>query len=753
MANTTVGTIQLLASIDTSQYKRGAQEIEKTNDGLEDNTEKTSDNMNKSFSKVAKVGIAGLIAAVVAVGAAITKNIGSAINRVDTLANSDRTFANMGFTAQATAEAMRALDQSIRGLPTPLNEAVKGVQLLSGATNDVNRAQKIFTALNNAIIGFGGSAAEVQGAIIQISQAFSNGRIDAQTWNSLIQNNLGPALNAMARQMGITTAQLKEGLSEGTISVQQFQDALIKMNAEGGGGLKSFELIAKDATSGIATGWANLNTAITRGIASIIQAIGSENISNAITAIGKAFEIALKHVAAFIIWSIEAGKTVHRTFFEVRDTLVSAFQSVRDTAVDTWQTVVSWVHTARDAIINAYQTSLQFFRDRLQDIKDFMVALGNVAQDVLTSIGNWLDRNSTAIRNWAIVIGTLLLPMFTKMTIQGVKAAYSVMVAWIKTTSTTTKGFITMALEATKSALITSAAWTKAAIVSGWQWLTVTLPMLARSFLLASQQAILSARATMIAWVTSARATATQWAISFQIYAMHLATVVAQTVLAGIRMAAAWLLAMGPIGLIVSAVIGLTALIATNFDFVQGVISGFWNWLRNSAASAWAGVRGVFSGVGSFFAGVFGSIVDIFRNVGTTVGNAIGGAFRNVINSILNGAANIINGFINAINTAIDTVNKIPGVSVGKLGTLSVPQLANGGIVTAPTLAMIGEGRESEAVIPLSKLDDMMNGGGSEYNIGTINIGSEVDGERWLRKLTGNQEITSARLVPKQNYM
>ena len=41
--------------------------------------------------------------------------------------------------------------------------------------------------------------------------------------------------------------------------------------------------------------------------------------------------------------------------------------------------------------------------------------------------------------------------------------------------------------------------------------------------------------------------------------------------------------------------------------------------------------------------------------------------------------------------------------------------MASGGIATGPTVAMIGEGRESEAVLPLSKLDGMLSnrGGGS----------------------------------------
>ena len=43
------------------------------------------------------------------------------------------------------------------------------------------------------------------------------------------------------------------------------------------------------------------------------------------------------------------------------------------------------------------------------------------------------------------------------------------------------------------------------------------------------------------------------------------------------------------------------------------------------------------------------------------------------------------------------------------LAKLSVLGLEKGGIVTGPTLSMIGEGKESEAVLPLSKLDNMLS--------------------------------------------
>jgi hypothetical protein len=52
---------------------------------------------------------------------------------------------------------------------------------------------------------------------------------------------------------------------------------------------------------------------------------------------------------------------------------------------------------------------------------------------------------------------------------------------------------------------------------------------------------------------------------------------------------------------------------------------------------------------------------------------------------------------------------------------LGIPKMAAGGIATGPTLAMIGEGNESEAVLPLSKLGNIMQG---SFNAGAMNSNS-----------------------------
>lgn len=113
----------------------------------------------------------------------------------------------------------------------------------------------------------------------------------------MINSGLGPTLNALAKEMGMTTGALKEGLSSGSISVRQFQDALVKMDKEGGGGLKSLEKIAKDSTQGFGTAIANMKSAVTRGTAKMIEGLnkslekmGLPSFQEQITNTGKRFE-------------------------------------------------------------------------------------------------------------------------------------------------------------------------------------------------------------------------------------------------------------------------------------------------------------------------------------------------------------------------------------------------------------------------------------------------------------------------------
>jgi hypothetical protein len=102
--------------------------------------------------------------------------------------------------------------------------------------------------------------------------------------------------------------------------------------------------------------------------------------------------------------------------------------------------------------------------------------------------------------------------------------------------------------------------------------------------------------------------------------------------------------------------------------------------------------------------------------------------FRDGINAIVNTVigffAGMVNAAIGAVNMIISAYNSIPllpdlpkapTVPVPQLGgtptsapsRMNIPRLADGGIVTGPTLAMIGEGNGPEAVIPLDRMGSM----------------------------------------------
>lgn len=101
--------------------------------------------------------------------------------------------------------------------------------------------------------------------------------------------------------------------------------------------------------------------------------------------------------------------------------------------------------------------------------------------------------------------------------------------------------------------------------------------------------------------------------------------------------------------------------------------------------------------------------------------DAVGGKVSAVWQGIKNAVKSGINSVINFINSGIGQLNKfqvnvpkgvpiVGGKHVG-LNIPKIPTLATGGIATGPTLAEIGEGGEPEAVVPLTKLSNMLNGG------------------------------------------
>lgn len=202
-----------------------------------------------------------------------------------------------------------------------------------------------------------------------------------------------------------------------------------------------------------------------------------------------------------------------------------------------------------------------------------------------------------------------------------------------------------------------------------------------------------------------------------------------------------------PVGI---AVIAITALIAAgvwlykNWDTVKAKaaqlgakISGIWTKINTAVTTAIAAISSRFPALGAVLSGLWKSVQDVWGNIKAIFSNIIGfidnvfsgnwsaawgnvvSIFGNVFGELANIAKAPINAVISVINMVLSKINEmkisipdwVPVVGGKTLGfnIPQIPMLATGGIATAPTLAMVGEGGEPEAVLPLSKLAQLLD--------------------------------------------
>lgn len=126
------------------------------------------------------------------------------------------------------------------------------------------------------------------------------------------------------------------------------------------------------------------------------------------------------------------------------------------------------------------------------------------------------------------------------------------------------------------------------------------------------------------------------------------------------------------------------------------------SWFSSTFSAAWTAVKNVFSSWGSFFSGLWDKIKNTFSKIGTNISNAISSSIKSGLNGVISSIEGIINSGVNMINGAINLINQIPGVSIGKVGKLSLPRFAQGVVADGPTVGLFGEDG-TEAVVPLEK--------------------------------------------------
>ena len=184
-----------------------------------------------------------------------------------------------------------------------------------------------------------------------------------------------------------------------------------------------------------------------------------------------------------------------------------------------------------------------------------------------------------------------------------------------------------------------------------------------------------------------------------------------------------------PIGIVITllgALVAAGVYVYKNWDTIKAKAIELWNKFSETFPGLASVVTNAFNRtieIVNIAKAIFGELIDFVKNVFT---GQWGDAWTNVQNIFKNAFEGLkalakapLNALIDMVNLVLGKIGSlsisvpswVPGVGGEKFGFSipKIPQLATGGIATKSILVNIGEGSEPEAVLPLSRLDNMLN--------------------------------------------
>ncbi|MET7326415.1 tape measure protein [Streptomyces sp. NPDC005549] len=202
----------------------------------------------------------------------VSDSLGAAIGRFDTLTNYPKVMAQMGYSTDDVAKSTELLKKGVDGLPTSLQELTKSSQSFAILEKSATGGAKTATALNDAFLSSGASAADASRGVQQYSQMLSSGKVDLMSWRTL-QETMPYALTQVAKSFGLTgksaERDLYAKLQSGDITMEQLNKRFVELD----GGANGFAKTARTATGGIGTSFTNMKNAVVNGITGVLQTI------------------------------------------------------------------------------------------------------------------------------------------------------------------------------------------------------------------------------------------------------------------------------------------------------------------------------------------------------------------------------------------------------------------------------------------------------------------------------------------------
>lgn len=365
------------------------------------NLDSKTKGITSSFGKMsAAMAIGNITAKAVSKGIElIGENVDRASQRIDTMNNYPKVMELFGVSADEASESVKRIDESVQGLPTSLDQAVAGVQDLFTVTGDLGKSEAMFKSINDSAMVFAnGSTEAVDRFIYGYKQALSAGKVSAQDFNQM--NEAIPGLmSKVAESMGISFKKLKDGLSDGSISIDQFNAALQKLDTEGTGSMEALSKSAHTATGGIQTSIANARTALVRGVANIMKSVDKAlepfgGLTGVITKLGKVGEKVFSGLGQIIPVIIPPLLQIIQTIMpplqnlltQIMPVLTNLFQTLMPVAIQILNTLIPPLMQIIQAILPPLMQIIQSLLPLLKPIADLLNPIIKILMAIITPL-------------------------------------------------------------------------------------------------------------------------------------------------------------------------------------------------------------------------------------------------------------------------------------------------------------------------------------------------------------------------------
>lgn len=629
---------------------------------------------------------------------AISNSLGSAIGRVDTMNNFPKVMKNLGYSSNDATASIKKMSAAIDGLPTSLPALTGMVQQLAPLCGGLDEATNIGIAFNDMCLASGASTADVSRAMQQYSQILSKGKPELQDWKTL-QEVMPGQLNQVAKALIGPTANSKDlynALKDGSITMDDFNAAVLKLDQEGVDGFASFAQQAKDSTQGIGTALDNISNRVAKAVQTIINAFGAENISGAINAFSGSFGKTADAIAT-VIYGIKdvvskGVSGIASVFAQIKSALPSGFL---DGIVNAFNQLAPAIMPAITAftLLLPVMGGMQKVFGIVSGFKSLGAALSAVAggpvgliiaavaavvvglaalyntnEDVRNAINSaWSGIQSAAAQVWPYIQQAVTTACSV---IQGAVTQYWPVIQQVVTqVMSAVKDFVVAAWPTIQAAFTTACSVIQSIIQAVWPVIqaVVSVVMSAIQLIVTQVWPTVQNYISMACQVIMAVINAV-WPVIQTIITTVMTVIMAvisvvwpiiQTVFStACAVIAAVINAVWPViqTVITTVMQVINAVIGTVLAAIQGNWSGVWEGIKAIASTVWNGIKNIVRSVINAISGIISSVLGTIKGAWDSCWNGIKSAFSSIWNGIKSAATSGVNAVYNTVKSIKDKI-------------------------------------------------------------------------------------------------